>query len=69
MMFRLPNEHFVAKQDWKMRSLYFPPKCISYQMHERQELGSIQDKNKLPESTTWLWQLREKLCRRKGHSW
>lgn len=28
-------------------------------MHERQELGSIQDK--LPKSTTWLWQLREKL--------
>lgn len=33
-------------------------------MHERQELGPIQDR--LPKSTTWLWQLREKLCRRRG---
>lgn len=69
MMLGLPNERFLAKQDWKTWLWQFPPKHISYQMDERQELGSIQDKNKLPKSTTWLWQLREKLCGRKGHNW
>lgn len=61
-MFRLPDEHFVAKQDWKTWSWYFLPECISYQ-----ELGPIQDRSKLPQRTTGYGSWGRN-CRREGHN-